>query len=141
MTLLVKKPRGSEFLVPSLWESFDRLFDGFAAPWNPAIDVVETSQEIKIKADLPGMDEKDVKVELNDGYLTITGERKEEQEEKGAHTYSCERRYGRFSRVLPIDVEIKENEVAAKFKNGTLEILLPKAKEDKPQARVIPIQK
>ncbi len=143
MTLLVRKPKRSEFLVPTLWESFDRLLDGFGQDfsWSPAVDVVETSKEIKVKADLPGLEEKDIKIELNDGYLTIIGERKEESEEKGAHTYSCERRYGSFSRTLPINADIKENEVKAHFKNGTLEIILPKANEDKPIGRIIPIQK
>jgi len=149
MTLLMKKNQKKESGVPSLFESFDRLFDGFIWPtqsgargiWSPAIDVRETDKEFVVEADLPGLEEKDVKVELNENMLTISGERKQEKEEKTEQYYRSERSFGQFTRSMALDADIKENEVKATFKNGTLKIILPKAKTQKPHGRVIPIQK
>ncbi|MBI2027854.1 MAG: Hsp20/alpha crystallin family protein [Deltaproteobacteria bacterium] len=150
MTLLIKKnQKGAASTVPSLFESFDRLFDGFVWPtqnrtegfWSPAIDVKETDKEFVVEADLPGLEEKDVRVELNENSLTVSGERKQEKEEKTEHYYRSERSFGKFTRSMALNTEIKENEVKATFKNGTLRIVLPKAKVSKLHGKIIPIQK
>src|SRR3990167_1844953 len=147
MTLLLRKGRKGEVSLPSVFDHFDHFFDGFLTPyagdttWTPRADIVEKAKDVRVKADLPGLTENDIKVELNDGYLTITGERKEEKEEKDGHRYTQERHYGTFTRSFAIDADINEEAVEAKFSNGTLEVIMPKLKEEKPQARVIPIKK
>jgi len=97
----------------------DRLFDrGF-----PNVDVTETNKEVEITAELPGLDEKDVEVQLANGVLTIRGEKKIETEDKDRRF--SERFYGHFERRIPID-DIDESKIFALFKNGVLTVTLPK---------------
>lgn len=119
----------------------DRLFDNFwggsgLAPFggfmeqygafNPRVDVTENDKEIKVAAELPGLDEKDVEVSLSNDMLTISGEKKAEKEDKGENYYRLERSYGSFQRVIPLPAEIEADKVEATFKNGVLQITLPK---------------
>src|SRR5947207_3477236 len=100
----------------------DRLFDR-AGGW-PSIEIGETDKEVKATADLPGLDEKDVAIELANGTLTIKGEKKTETEDKERRF--SERYYGRFERRIPVD-GIDEDKVSASFKNGVLTVTLPKS--------------
>ena len=97
------------------------------ADWSPAADVQETDKEYLIKADLPEVNKEHVKVEMRDGMLTIEGERKTEKEEKGRKFHVLERAFGKFTRrfVLPADVDAAK--VEAEFKDGVLNVHLPKA--------------
>jgi HSP20 family protein len=88
------------------------------------VEVSETEKEVKVVAELPGMEEKDVNVELRDGVLTISGEKKSETEDKECRF--SERYYGRFERSIPVD-EVDQDKVAASFKNGVLTVALPKS--------------
>jgi HSP20 family protein len=115
---------------------FDDFFRGFsiepfeghhARPFCPNIDVAETDREIKVSAELPGMDEKDIEVSLNRDSLTIRGEKKEEKEEKGRDYYHVERSYGSFSRTIPLPVEIEKDNAEAYFKRGVLTVKIPKS--------------
>ena len=132
-------------------ENFDRLFGGtfptFRVPsllrapragspnWLPNIDVFERDQQLVTKIDLPGMTKNDVKVEVADGYLTISGERKAEAEEKKDDFYRCEREFGSFYRTVPLPEGTKAEDVKATFADGVLEIAvpLPVRAEAKPQ--------
>jgi HSP20 family protein len=96
-------------------------------PFTPRIDVSETDKEIKVSAELPGMDEKDIDVSLTRDSLTIRGEKKEEKEEKGKDFYRMERSYGSFTRSVPLPVEVETDKVAATFKKGVLSVTLPKS--------------
>jgi HSP20 family protein len=99
--------------------------------WTPAVDMVDRKDEIVLRADLPGLDEKDIEVTVQDGMLTIRGERKEETEEKKGDYYYSERTYGVFARTLPLPAGVEADKVKAIFKKGVLEVHLPKATESK----------
>lgn len=100
----------------------DRFLDR-AMGW-PNIEVSETDKEVKVTAELPGLEEKDVEVELTNGVLAIRGEKKTENEDKDR--LFSERYYGRFERRIPVD-EVEQDKVAASFKNGVLTVTLPKS--------------
>jgi HSP20 family protein len=92
---------------------------------------MERDDEIVLRADLPGLEQKDIEVTVRDGMITIQGERKEEREEKEKGYYYTERSFGAFARTLPLPSGIEEDKVKASFKSGVLEVHLPKAKEVK----------
>ena len=108
----------------------ERPFAGFEretfADWAPAVDVQETDQEYLIKADLPDVKKEDVKVEFEDGTLTVEGERKLEKEEKGKKFHKIERGYGKFVRRFAMPTEIDGTKIAAEFKDGVLNVHMPK---------------
>lgn len=95
----------------------------------PRIDVYEENDEIKVTAELPGMDEKAVKVELDEGSLTLSGEKKEEHEQKTTHGYRVERRFGSFERSIPLPGRVDVDKAKAEYKNGILTVTIPKVEE------------
>jgi HSP20 family protein len=99
----------------------------------PEANVVETEKALEVAVELPGMKPEEVKVEIREGNLWITGEKKEEKEEKGKTFHRIERRAGMFRRVLPLPVEVKEQAVEARFAEGVLKITLPKAENVAPK--------
>jgi HSP20 family protein len=99
--------------------------------WNPAVDIFENDNEIVIKAELPGMEAKDIELGLENNVLTVKGERRFEKETKEEHYYRVEREYGRFSRSFSLPAAVKEDKITAEFKNGLLKIALPKKEEGK----------
>jgi HSP20 family protein len=98
----------------------------FFADWAPAVDVQETEKEYLIKAELPEIKKEDVKVEVVDGVLSIEGERKQEKEEKGKRFHKMERSYGKFVRQFALPNEVEAAKVQAEFKDGMLNVHLPK---------------
>jgi HSP20 family protein len=111
-------------------------FEGEArkiVPWSPDIDIKETEKEITFKADLPGMKMEDIDVSVDDSQVTISGERKFEKEEKGKDFVRTERSYGSFCRSFNTGVPIKEDKVKADYKDGVLNVVLPKAEARKPK--------
>ena len=102
--------------------------------WSPAVDVQETDKEYLIKADLPDVKKEDVKVEFLDGTLTIEGERQQEKEENGKKFHKIEREYGEFLRRFGVPSEVDASKVQAEFKNGVLNVHLPKSATAKPKA-------
>jgi HSP20 family protein len=112
----------------------DRFLDR-AMGW-PNIEVSETEKDVKVTAELPGLEEKDVEVELANGVLAIKGEKKTETEDKGR--LFSERYYGRFERRIPID-DIEEDKVSASFKNGVLTVTLPKSQKAQQKVKRIAI--
>lgn len=104
------------------------------ADWTPALDIQETDGEYLIKADLPEVKKEDVKVEVHDGMLSVSGERKQDKEEKGKRFHRIERAYGRFERRLSLPSEVDAKKIAAEFKDGVLAVHLPKSPAARPQS-------
>ena len=106
------------------WPTF-RFGRGEEAAWNPGIDVFERDNRLVTKVDLPGLKKEDVRVEVTDGHLAISGTRNREEEEKGEQFYRCEREYGSFYRAVPLPEGAKLEDVKATFADGVLEVSVP----------------
>ena len=104
-----------------------------ARRWTPAMDLLETEDEFVLRADLPGLSESDVNIELEDNVLTVSGERKTEHEDKREGFYRMERAYGSFSRSLTLPKGIDPEAVTAGFDRGVLEVRVPKPEQRKPR--------
>jgi len=115
-----------------LWDSF---FEGRPkvrfGEWFPSLDVAETKNDIVVKVELPGMDQKDINISLSDGHLIIKGEKKQEKEEKEENYHFIERSYGAFTRSVQLPKEVKHDKISASYKNGVLKVVLPKSEEAK----------
>ncbi len=118
-----------------LWDSF---FEGGVrrrteeeAGWYPSLDVAETKNEFVVKAEVPGMEPKDIDISLSDGTLTIKGEKKHEKEEREEDYRLVERSYGAFTRSIQLPSEVQREKISASYKNGVLRIVLPKSEEAK----------
>lgn len=109
------------------------------ADWTPSVDISETDKEFVIKAEIPGVKKEDVKVTIESGMLTIKGERKMEKEEKGKKFHRVERSYGSFVRSFRIPDGVDESKVKAEFKDGVMNVALPKSEKAKSKALEIPV--
>ncbi|UCF71665.1 MAG: Hsp20/alpha crystallin family protein [candidate division WOR-3 bacterium] len=134
-----------------LWEPFselvtmrndvDRLFDTFFGRenesyenyWRPAIDIEENNGNLMVRAEIPGMSKEDIKVAVKDNMLTISGERKRENESKDKTYYRVERCYGQFQRMIRLPTEVDADKVKATYKDGVLHVTLPKPESMKPK--------
>jgi HSP20 family protein len=135
----------------SIQNDMNRLFNTFfetptrgngaptARRWVPAIDVVENDDEYVLRADLPGIGEDDVKIEVDDNLLTISGERKSEHEERKQGYYRIERSSGAFSRSLTLPEGVDADAVKATFDQGVLEVRVPKPEARKPRKVAISV--
>lgn len=101
--------------------------------WSPAIDIFETEGEIVVKAELPGLERKDITVHLENNVLTLRGERRFEKEAKEENYHRIERSYGGFSRAFSIPMNVDEQSIIADYKDGILNIRLPKKEQAKPK--------
>lgn len=131
--------------ILSLQERMNRLFDDmlvrtkkeeetfFRGMWSPAVDIYETEDEIVLKAELPGVNKDDVSVEVTDNLLILKGERRAEKEIKEENYHRRERVYGAFQRSFTLPNIVDKEKVRARYKDGVLEITLPKASEAKPK--------
>ena len=134
--------------LSSLQSEMNRLFSSFFDPsvaatgggngptmrrWHPAMDLVETEDHFVLRADLPGLSEKDVKIEVEDNVLTVSGERRSEHETKQEGFHRVERAFGAFSRSLTLPRGVNAEAVEASFDNGVLEVRIPKPEESKPR--------
>jgi HSP20 family protein len=102
--------------------------------WAPSVDIVETPEAFQIKAELPEVKKDDVKISVDGGVLRIEGERKQEKEEKGKKYHRIERSYGSFLRTFSLPDNVDESKVQADFKDGILNVRLPKSEKSKPRA-------
>ncbi len=102
--------------------------------WVPTVDIAEDDKEYLIKAEIPEVDRKDVKVTIQDGVLTLQGERKQEKEENNKKFHRVERSYGSFVRSFTLPEDVAEDKLRAEFKEGILQVHLPKAERPKPKA-------
>ena len=100
--------------------------------WAPSVDIAETETEFQVKAELPDVKKEDVKVSVDGGVLRIEGERKQEKEEKSKKWHRVERSYGSFLRTFALPENIEDTKVVAEFKNGVLDVHLPKSPKSKP---------
>lgn len=126
-------------------EDLDNIFEGFFRPLRtleraphgvlaPAIDVSEDDEQYLVRAELPGVNKDDISITLEDGVLHISGETKREQEEKqGGRVIRQERHYGKYVRSLRLADAVDEQKVKAKYKDGVLELVLPKSESVKPK--------
>ena len=99
--------------------------------WNPSVDIFENDNEVVIKAELPGMNAKDIDVKLENNILTLKGERHFEKEAKEENYHRIEREYGTFSRTFALPTAVDGEKVAAEYKDGVLKVVLPKREEKK----------
>lgn len=135
----------------SLQKEISRVFDEFTRGmemrgrgvfqhFDPKVNVSENGASIKVTAELPGMDEKDVEVQINDYSLTIKGEKKFEKEEKDDEHHLIERSYGSFRRVIPLPDGVDREKIKATFKKGVLSVEIPKSAKVQESARKIEVK-
>ena len=142
MNLVRWNPRKEMF---SLNDGMNRMFDGFFYPttgddeamsrWNgnPAVDIYDNDDHIVIKAEIPGVDKKDITVDIKDGVLTLKGERSSDNEERKDNFYRRERTFGKFERAFTVPAEVDLDKIKADYKDGVLKIEIPKPEERKPK--------
>lgn len=120
---------GDFFTLPSaLGSSWDSA-DGYL----PRLEVEDTGQELRVSAELPGLEEKDIQLSVHEGTLVLQGEKRQESERKDGSLYHSERSYGSFQRVLQLPADVDASAARAEFKNGVLRITLPKSAKAQPQ--------
>jgi HSP20 family protein len=139
MDLVPWSPFGGE--LSSLRREMDRMWDRFfgetplakraAEEWWPSVDMSETKDNYVVKAELPGLEAKDVDVSISGDVLTIKGEKKKEEEEKDEHHHYVERYYGSFQRSFRLPANVKSDKIDASFDKGILKVTLPKVEEAK----------
>lgn len=129
--------------LDTLQSDMNRLFDGFfgrrqvpangySRRWVPAMDLVETEDQLVLRSDLPGLDRDDIEIEIKDNVLTVSGERKAEHEQRGEGFHRVERSFGRFARSLDLPRGVAADSIQASFDRGVLEVRIPKPEERKP---------
>jgi HSP20 family protein len=143
-------------LLRQMTTELDRVFDqplgAFAWPalrslgfhetagWAPRIDVFERDNRLVTKVDLPGLKKDDVKVEVTDGHLAVSGERRSDTEETKDNVYRCERAYGSFYRAVPLPDGVKLEDVKATFSDGVLEVSVPLPAKAQAKPRTVPVE-
>jgi HSP20 family protein len=139
-------------LLRQMTSEFDRVFDDWSSPlvghaatsesigWSPNVDVFERDNRLVTKVDLPGMKKEDVSVEVADGRLALSGERKRETEERKDNFYRSEREYGSFYRAVPLPEGVKLEDVKATFSDGVLEVSVPLPAAPKANVRKVQIE-
>lgn len=151
MSHMVLRKNDSEPRTTDVWglqSDINRLFDAFMTPFegteirrtlSPKLDVAETKDKYEIKAEMPGMEEKDIDLSMDDGVLTISGEKKTEAESDDKGYYLKECSYGTFSRSIRLPENVADDKIAAKFNNGVLMIDVPKKEPTAAKSRKIAI--
>lgn len=136
----------------TLRDRMDRLFDDSMARlrgaedemllsnWSPSVDIYETTDNIVIKAEVPGVKKEDISVEVKDDTLYLRGERKFEKDVKEENYHRMERSYGSFRRVFSLPATVEQDKVKASFKDGVLEITLPKVEKAKPKKIAVDVE-
>lgn len=108
--------------------------------WSPLVDISETDNEFVVKAEIPEVRKEDVKVSVDNGVVTIRGERKQEKEEKGKKFHRVERFYGNFVRSFTLPDNVDESKIKASFKDGMLNLQIPKTAEAKPKSIEVKVE-
>jgi HSP20 family protein len=137
--LPVRREEQDPFL--SLQQEWDRMLDEFFegqewAGFAPSVDVVETDQEVKVTAELPGMEAEDVDVTVSHGTLTLKGEKKQEHQEEGEGYYRSERSYGAFQRSIPLPSTVDTEQAEAAFEKGVLTVTFAKTVTEKTRQKI-----
>ena len=136
--------------VGSIRDEIDRIFDGFLGrlpmrrgkeeSWSPLIDLEETKDKLIVRAELPGMKKEDIKISISGENLTLRGEREQKKVEKDGIYHLNERSFGQFERVIPLPTEVEKEKVKASYKDGILQITLPKSENVKPKEIAIDVK-
>jgi HSP20 family protein len=147
------RPRADEDPFALVHDRMDRLFRDFfhegwiqpavpASSWKewPKVDVSWDAEKVRVEAELPGIEEKDVKVVLDQGCLCVSGEKSEAKEEKGRNWTRRERSYGSFERVLPLPDDVVADKAEARFAKGVLTVEIPRKVDEKNKPRSIPVK-
>ena len=131
--------------MTTLQNRFNRMFDdpffrigrldddAGMGMWNPTVDLYEKDDNFVIKAELPGVDKKDITIDLKDRVLTLSGERSYDNEVKEENYYRRERSYGKFQRAFTLPADVDSDKIKAEFKDGVLQVQVPKPEEQKPK--------
>lgn len=137
MALIRWEPRNSfavnreiDNLVTRFWGDMNNFNN---QSWYPRVDISENENEFVLHAELPGMNREDIKVSLEDGVLTVFGERKQEEAQEGKKYFHRERTYGSFKRAFRLGTDVQADNISASYKDGILTVNLPKAEEVKPR--------
>ncbi|MBD1825253.1 Hsp20/alpha crystallin family protein [Cyanobacteria bacterium FACHB-DQ100] len=121
--------------IDTLRRQFDQLFDSVASSdsfdWTPAIELKDTGNELVVRAQLPGIDAKNLDVQVMRNAISLAGEHRQEQRTEEHGLFRTEFRYGKFQRVIPLPVEVQNDQVKAEFKEGILSLTLPKVEQAK----------
>lgn len=142
--------RDTQDPILTLQEEMNQLFDSFfddgsglhvVGDFSPRIDVSENDREVTVTAELPGMDENNIQVTLQDGVLSISGEKHTEKEDKSRRYHRLERTFGSFRRDLLVPAEVEEDKITATFKQGELVVVLPKSARAEVTGKKIPVLK
>jgi len=122
--------------------SFAPLTEQAGALWIPDVEILERNGKLEVRADLPGLKPDDVKIHVEEGVLTISGERRQDHETKEGGVHRCERSYGTFERAIALPEGVDPNAIEARFENGVLEVTMPMPKQElqQPRGRAIPIR-
>ncbi|HEY0681904.1 MAG TPA: Hsp20/alpha crystallin family protein [Steroidobacter sp.] len=119
------------------WPAFGSALSSERGGW-PSVEIAETDQELKVSAEIPGMDEKDIEILVDEGTLTLRGEKRSEIEDK--EKQFSERYYGHFERRIPLAADVQADRAEAKFKNGVLTVTMPKNANANPRVKRIAIK-
>lgn len=150
----ISSMRGGADPFSSLRRDMDRLFDGFTRDWSlpsvfeasgfltPKVNIAETDKGLEMTAELPGINQKDIELDLSDGVLTLKAEHKAEKEEKDEkkHYHLIERSHGTFLRQIALPFEADEDKVEASFDKGVLKVLVPRSAKVAKQAKKIAVK-
>lgn len=144
----ITSPKDLFNLRTELDKFFEDFFDNWwkegrelaETQWRPSVDISETDEKIVVNAELPGIDQENVKVTLRDNVLTIKGEKKQEEKEEGKNYHRVERVYGNFERSFSLPSEVDADEIEANYKDGILNVTLPKVEKEKPKEIAINIE-
>jgi HSP20 family protein len=143
MTLVRYEPLWGRHPFNQIQRRMNRLFEDFLQPeeeegqivnWAPRVDVTEHDDRYEVVVELPGLGKEEVKLELHNNILTISGEKKSESEKKERNLFVCERLFGSFRRSFQFPTQINQEKIDADFQNGVLTIKLPKVEEAKPKS-------
>ena len=137
--------------MESMFDRYTNLFDRMPSildnemrvkgfDWRPTVDISETRKHYVIRVDLPEVDREDVNVSIENGMLTISGERRFEKEEDTETTHRVESMYGKFSRSFTLPADVDETDISAKSKNGVLKVRIPKIEQQKEEPKKITVQ-
>ena len=120
-------------MMNQVMNSYNDMDNETSVSWSPRIDVSENDNKFEVSAELPGMERDDIKIEVQNNILTISGEKNSQREEEKDDTYLCERAYGRFSRSFELPALVNSDSIKATYKNGVLTLSLPKVEAAKPK--------
>ena len=124
--------RGMNELMQRFWHDFpfgEIAEKDFGTEWMPSVDISETDKQVIVKAELPGIAREDIDISLDDNYLIIKGEKKEEKKETDKHYHRVERTFGSFYRSLVLPTAVEKDKIDATYKDGILTVVLPKSAE------------